>query len=179
MLFYDAKEQFVLRGRGTVRDDDLERNTEYVRDLVAAEPPSPKKAGPTRSSSVLDSRVGRFLFGWYALRVIIEVDPVAVEPVGSSTGELPSWPARGVDAGEADAYDRVVVATVDEDGWPDPRPVTGVAVDGDAALLETNGPVADGQSARLLGPLAHAGAGETRPAALPGALSAGRRPGRI
>jgi hypothetical protein len=151
LLFYDAGEPFVLYGRGTVRDDDLEANADYVQELIRSEPPSPKREGFTRTEGWLDSRIGRFLFGWYALRLVVEVEPVRVEPLaGTGTSRLPPWPAEGVDAEEADSYDRLTLTVVDADGWPVTRPVGGVTVDGEAAMLDVSVDVADGQPACLL-----------------------------
>ncbi|WP_276257360.1 pyridoxamine 5'-phosphate oxidase family protein [Haloglomus litoreum] len=152
LLFYDADEPFVLYGRGTVRDDDLEANAEYVQDLIRSEPPSEKREGFTKTSSVLDSRIGRFLFGWYALRLVVEVEPVRVEPLGDARpGSLPPWPEQGIDTTEAESYDRLALTVVDEDGWPTTRTVRGVERQGaDTLALETPLPVTDGQSACLL-----------------------------
>jgi hypothetical protein len=150
LLFYAADEPFVLYGRGTVRDDDLEANAEYVQELIRAEPPSPKQEGFTKTSSLLDSRIGRFLFGWYALRIVVEIDPIRVEPVPGSAGQLPPWPQQGVDAEEAGSYDRLALTVVDEDGWPTTRSVEDVEVRDDQALLDVALPVEDGQPACLL-----------------------------
>jgi hypothetical protein len=144
LCFYDAADPFVLRGRAEVRDDDLEGNAEYVRTLAESEPASEKRDGFARTASLLESRVGRFLFGWYALRVVVSVRPEAVEPLAGTDGSLPPWPGRDVDAAEAAAYDRLAFTIVDEDGWPVTRTVTDVEVDGEAALLEVPQSVLDG-----------------------------------
>lgn len=148
--FYAADEPFVLRGRGRVRDDDLEANSEYVQNLIADEPPSPKKDGFTKSGSVLESRIGRFLFGWYALRVVVEIDPVEIVPVDGDSGPMPAWPEQGLDASEAESYDRVTLTAVDADGWPNPRPIRGVDIRGETARLDVSLSVEDGQPACLL-----------------------------
>lgn len=152
MLFYGAEEPFVLRGRAAVTDDDLEANAEYVRRLAEREPASEKRAGFSKTASLLESRVGRFLFGWYALRIVLRVTPVAIEPVDGRCGTLPPWPERDVDAATAARYDRLVLAVVDGDGWPVIRPVDGVEVDGDEAHLDVDLPVRleAGQPACLL-----------------------------
>jgi hypothetical protein len=152
LLFYDADEPFVLYGRGTVRDDDLEANAEYVQALIRSEPPSKKREGFTKTSSLLDSRLGRFLFGWYALRLVVEVEPVRVEPLDNATaGRFPPWPEQGVDAGEADSYDRLALTVVDGDGWPTTRTVRDVDRRGaDTVVLDTPLAVEDGQPASLL-----------------------------
>lgn len=152
LLFYDAEEPFVLYGRGTVHDDDLEANAEYVQELIRSEPPSEKREGFTKTSSLLDSRLGRFIFGWYALRLVVEVEPVRVEPLADATaGRLPPWPEQGVDSEEAASYDRVALTVVDEDGWPTTRTVRGVERrDEDAVVLDASLPVTGGQPACLL-----------------------------
>ncbi|MFB6207122.1 MAG: pyridoxamine 5'-phosphate oxidase family protein [Haloglomus sp.] len=152
LLFYAADEPFVCYGRGTVRDDDLRANAEYVRDLIRSEPPSPKREGFTKTSSWLDSRLGRFLFGWYALRLVVEVDPLRIEPLETATaGRLPPWPERGVDAAEAESYDRLALTVVDDEGWPTTRTVRGVERRGeDTVALDVPLDVADGQPACLL-----------------------------
>lgn len=150
LSFYGVDDPFVLRGRGTVRDADLERNAEYVRRLAESEPASEKRDGFSRTASLLQSRIGRFLFGWYALRIVVEVTPVAVEPVAGTAGALPPWPAQGVDADEAGRYDRLAFTTVDRSGWPATRPVTDVAIDGETADLEVDLAVDDGQPACML-----------------------------
>ncbi len=150
LLFYDADEPFVLRGRGTVRDDDLEANAEYVGDLIASEPDSPKTEGFSKTAAMLESRVGRFLFGWYALRIVVEIDPVAIHPVDATAGALPAWPAEGIDATAAAEYDRLAFTAVDDDGWPTTRTVTDVEIDGAAARLDVLLAVEAGQPACLL-----------------------------
>lgn len=150
VLFYDAGEPFLLRGRGTVHDDDLEANAEYVQELIAAEPDSPKKEAFSSTSSVLESRIGRFLFGWYALRVVVEIEPVSVDPVDADAGTLPPWPQQGVDTGEADSYDRLAFTVVDSEGWPRTRTVADVELDGDVALLDVPESVEEGQPGCLL-----------------------------
>lgn len=150
VLFYDAEAPFLLRGRGTVQDEDLEANAEYVQELIAAEPASPKRDAFSSTSSILESRIGRFLFGWYALRVVVEIEPVSVEPVDADAGRLPPWPQQGVDTGEADAYDRLAFTVVDGEGWPTTRTVADVELDGDAALLDVPLEVEAGQPGCLL-----------------------------
>ncbi|WP_254841371.1 pyridoxamine 5'-phosphate oxidase family protein [Natronomonas marina] len=150
VLFYDAGEPFLLRGRGTVHDDDLEANAEYVQQLIAAEPDSPKKDAFSGTSSLLESRIGRFFFGWYALRVVVEIEPVAVEAVDADAGRLPAWPEQGVDPAEAGSYDRLAFTVVDGEGWPTTRTVADVELDGDAALLDVPGSVEEGQPGCLL-----------------------------
>jgi hypothetical protein len=149
LLFYAADEPFLLYGRGRVRDDDLEANAAYVRELVRAEPESPKRDGFTETASLLDSRIGRFLFGWYALRLVVEIEPVALEPVEDTrAGRLPAWPEQGVDAEEAAGYDRLSL-TVVEDGWPRVRTVTGVTRREGRLLLDCSLDTADGPACLL------------------------------
>ena len=149
MLFYDAGEPFLLRGRATVHDEDLEGNAEYVRRLVAEEPASRRRTGFNRTASLLETRIGRFLFGWYALRVVVAVRPVAAEPVEGTSADLPPWPEADVDAEEADAYDRLAF-TVVEEGWPTTRSVADVEVRGEEALLDVPLSVDDVRPACLL-----------------------------
>lgn len=150
LLFYEADEPFLLRGRGTVTASDLEANAEYVGDLIAAEPDSPKTDGFSKTAAMLESRIGRLLFGWYALRVVVEIEPVAIEPVEAAAGTLPAWPTQGVVAEEAASYDRLAFSVVDDEGWPTTRTVADVDLDGDAALLDVPLPVESGQPACLL-----------------------------
>lgn len=150
LSFYGVDDPFVLRGRGTVRDEDLEGNAEYVRSLASAEPASEKRDGFARTASLLESRIGRFLFGWYALRIVVEVRPVDVEPVSEVAGSLPPWPDQGVDADEAGSYDRLAFTVVGDDGWPETRSVVDVEVAGDEALLDVPQSVEAGQPACLL-----------------------------
>lgn len=150
VLFYAADEPFVLRGRGTVDDADLEANSEYVQRLISAEPDSPKKSGFTKTGSVLESRIGRFLFGWYALRIVVEIEPVAVEPVEGLSGSMPAWPEQGLESSEAETYDRVSLSIVDEGGWPTARSVRNVDIRGEEAILDVPLDVTDGQPACLL-----------------------------
>jgi hypothetical protein len=149
LLFYGADDPFLLRGRATVRDDDLEANAEYVGDLVRAEPDSPKTEGFSKTAATLESRIGRFLMGWYALRIVVEIEPSAAEPVCADAGSMPAWPAQGVDADEAAGYDRLAFTVVD-DGWPTTRTVTDLEVDDDAARLDVPVAVEAGQPACLL-----------------------------
>ena len=149
MLFYDADEPFLLRGRGTVDDGDLEGNAEYVRRLVAEEPASERREGFSRTASLLESRLGRYLFGWYGLRVVVAVRPVEVEPVEGASGSLPPWPDAGVDETEAERHDRLAFTVVDE-GWPTTRSVADVEVRGEEALLDVPLSVEADQPACLL-----------------------------
>ena len=150
LLFYDAEEPFVCYGRGRVRDDDLEANAEYVRELIEDEPPSPKREGFSKTTDVLESRIGRFLLGWYALRIVVEIEPVRIESVETEVGDLPPWPATRVDRTEAESYDRLSLTVVDDEGWPTTRSVEGVEIRDDVALLDVPLSVEDGSPACLL-----------------------------
>lgn len=150
MLFYDVDEPFELRGRASVRDDDLEANAQYVRSLAEAEPASGKQEGFSKTTAMLESRIGRFLFGWYALRVVLEVEPVAIEPLAGDCGSLPPWPERGVGDAEAASYDRLSVTAVDDDGWPVTRSVRDVEPSGETAYVDADLPIEDGRPACLL-----------------------------
>jgi hypothetical protein len=149
LLFYDADEPFLLRGRATVDDGDLEGNAEYVRRLVGEEPASERREGFSKTASLLETRLGRYLFGWYGLRVVVPVRPVTVEPVEGDAGTLPPWPEHGVDEQEARRYDRLAF-TVVEEGWPKTRSVVDVEVRGEEALLDVPLSVEAGQKACLL-----------------------------
>lgn len=150
LLFYGVDDPFVLHGRGRIRDDDLEANAEYVQELIQSEPPSPKQDGFSKTVSLLESRLGRFLFGWYALRIVVEVTPESIEPVDGRAASLPPWPEQGIDASEARSYERLAFTAVDSDGRPTTRSVRGVVVDDDAAVLDVPLTVEDGQPACLL-----------------------------
>lgn len=150
MLFYDAEEPFELRGRATIHDDGLEGNAEYVRRLAESEPASEKRESFSRTAALLESRLGRYLFGWYALRVVVAVRPVELAPVGGTAGSLPPWPERGVDAEEAGAYDRLAFTVVDGEEWPTTRSVGDLEVRGEEALLDAPLSVEAGQPACLL-----------------------------
>lgn len=150
LLFYGVEEPFLLRGRASVDAEDLEANAEYVRRLAASEPPSEKSEGFSKTAKLLESSIGRFLLGWYALRIVVEIEPIAIESVDGTAGTLPAWPQQGLDAEEAGSYDRIAVGVVDEEGWPVSRSVADVAVRGEEALLDVSLSVEAGQPACLL-----------------------------
>ncbi|WP_254538353.1 pyridoxamine 5'-phosphate oxidase family protein [Halomarina litorea] len=151
-LLLDGKGGRVLvRGRATVRDDDLRANAAYVRERIEAEPVGPKRDAFLRSSAAQTSEVGRFLFDWYALRIVVEVEPEHVERLGvPGRVHVPPWPAVGMDESEATEYDRATF-TVVEDGFPVTRPIEGFTVsDGKAHIERWSGPVEDGRPGCLL-----------------------------
>ncbi len=150
MLFYTPDDSFLLYGRGTIEDDDLEENATYIQSLINHEPHSPKRESVTTTATILESRLGRFLYGWYALRVIVKVTPIAIEPLTSTCGSLPSWPAENIDTDEANAYDRLAFTIVDSDGWPTTRSVSDIQINGATAALDVPFDVAPGQPGCLL-----------------------------
>jgi hypothetical protein len=110
-----------VAGRATVRDGDLEANAAVVERLLRAEPPSPKRAAMTAAADRLQTRLGLLLLDWYGLRILIEIEPTAVERRSDGGTAVPAWPAAGVDATEAATYDRGVATVADASGprsWP-------------------------------------------------------------
>jgi hypothetical protein len=150
LLLHGEDDRLHLTGRATVRDADLAANAARVERLLRDEPPTPKRAAMTAAADRLDTRLGRLLLDWYGLRVLIEVDPHALDPasgtgagrtVGTTdsthgdgeipadaTTTVPAWPAADVDASEAATYDRAVATVVDEDGWPRSWPLAAPTV---------------------------------------------------
>jgi len=108
-----------VTGRATVRDANLTANAAIVERLLRDEPPTPKRAAMTAATDFLNTRLGLLLLDWYGLRILIEIEPTAIErTAGSGDGAtIPAWPDAGTSASEAAIYDRVV-ATVVQGGWP-------------------------------------------------------------
>lgn len=153
LLLHDGTDRLHLRGRATVRDGDPEANAAVVERLLRDEPPSPKRAAMTAATDFLHTRLGLLLLDWYGLRILIDVEPMAVERhadrgVGVT---VPAWPAAGVDASEATAYDRAV-ATVVQNGWSRSWPLSTPTVrDGRLRLSPPAGvSPTDGQPACVL-----------------------------
>ena len=153
LLLHGDDGRLHLRGRATVRDADLEANAAVVERLLRDEPPSPKRTAMTAAADFLDTRLGLLLLDWYGLRILIDVEPTAVEryPVAGVGTTVPAWPAADVDAGEAATYDRAV-ATVVQDGWPRSWPLATPTVRDGRLRLSPPGDVApsDGQPACVL-----------------------------
>ena len=153
LLLHDGSERLHLRGRATVRDDDLEENAAVVERLLRDEPPSPKRAAMTAAADFLNTRLGLLLLDWYGLRILLDIEPTAVERhadrgVGVT---VPAWPAADVDASEAATYDRAV-ATVVSDGWPRSWPLAAPKVRDGRLRLSPPASVSptDGQPACVL-----------------------------
>jgi hypothetical protein len=129
LLLHGASGRLHVTGRAAVRDTDPEANSAVVERLLRDEPPTPKRAAMTAATDFLNTRLGLLLLDWYGLRILIDIEPTAVER--SSTDDVgatvPAWPAGDVDTSEAGTYDRVV-ATVVQDGWPRSWPLSTPAV---------------------------------------------------
>jgi len=142
-----------LRGRATIRDDELEANAAVVERLLRDEPPSPKRAAMTAAADFLNTRLGLLTLDWYGLRILIEVEPTDIEcyPAGGVGVTVPAWPDADVAASEAATYDRAV-ATVVSDGWPRSWPLSTPTVrDGRLRLSPPDGVFpSDGQPACVL-----------------------------
>ncbi|RMB12909.1 pyridoxamine 5'-phosphate oxidase family protein [Haloplanus aerogenes] len=153
LLLHGADERLHVTGRTTVRDTDLEANSAVVERLLRDEPPTPKRAAMTAAADFLNTRLGRLLLDWYGLRILIEVEPTAVErmPTGGVETTVPAWPAADVDASEAATYDRIV-ATVVQDGWPRSWPLSAPTVRDGRLRLDSPSDVSptDGQPACVL-----------------------------
>lgn len=156
LLLHGADGSHLVTGEAVVRDDDLEANAEHVADLIQREPDSPKREANVASMELLDSRLGSWLLGWYALRVLVEIDPVSVtrvaHPASPSDADLSPWPAVDMAGAEASRYDRATLTRVGDDGYPVTRPVDSVSVRDGAAVLapDPEPPPADGEPACLL-----------------------------
>lgn len=154
VLFHDDRGEYLLTGDARLRDADPESNGEYVADLLVDEPPSDRRRVHRENLAALDSVVGRLLMGWYAERVVAEIEPRALVRVGATAviDHLPAWDAVGLDEREADRHERAMVVLRDEDGYPAIQPVTGLRVREEAVVFEPEPPVMpdDGQPACLL-----------------------------
>lgn len=133
---YDGDERLQIRGEATVRDDDVHANREYVASLIRGEGNDEKRHAFESGGSVLESPLGRLLMDWYALRVVVEIEPTEVlaSPAVEGPPAVSAWGAVGMDGMEADSYERVVFGSVSADG-PEVTPVERVAVEGDVATL--------------------------------------------
>lgn len=141
VLFYLGDDPFVLRGTATV-DDDLRANAEYVSELIRAEPDTPKREAFRDSALTEQSGLEKFLMDWYRLRIVVEIEPTAIEPLDSAatTSSPPSWPAVDMSDAEAESYERVVFTAVDEEGYPVPRRVMDLDVRGEDAEVSRSDP---------------------------------------
>lgn len=152
MLCYHD-EPLRVHGSATVRDDDPRANAEYISDVIEKQRDTPKKRAFQSTDSFMNSRLGSLLFDWYALRLVVEVEPTSVERLGGNTEPATPrcWPAD-MDSNEAQRYDRVVLTVTDGDGRPVSAPVTEFSRDGDEAVLDADLPVTvdEGQPGCLL-----------------------------
>jgi hypothetical protein len=151
LLLHGATDRLLVRGRATVHDDDLRANADYLDGRIEAEPVGPKRTAFLESRDALSSRLGRALFDWYALRIVVEIDPVSVERVPAvDRPDLRPWHEIGMDADEAASYDRATFTVVDGE-HPSIRPVETVSATGDVGVVDGAGvDVEDGQPACLL-----------------------------
>ena len=138
LLFSDADGSLLVTGEASIRDDDLEANAEYVRRLIEGEPDTPKRAAMTKSVSFLGTRLGRWLLGWYGLRIVIEIEPTSIERVAGDAAlrSFSAWDAAGIDRTEAEAYDRAVFTSVGADGYPRSWPATDLSVRDGALVVD-------------------------------------------
>lgn len=119
LLLCGADGPVHITGTATVRDDDLRANAARVEQLIQAAPPSQKRSAMRESMAFLDTRIGRLLLDWYAMRILIEIEPDSIiETDSPATSGAGAWPVANVDEAEAATYDRSVVTVVTEDGWP-------------------------------------------------------------
>lgn len=158
LLLHGPDGPLAVRGTATVRDDDLEANAHRLRRMFEAEPPSAKRTAMLDAASFMESRLGLLLLDWYGLRILIEIDPVAVDNLDLTTDEetagsglVSEWPAADIDVEEADRYDRVVATVVDSNGWPRSWPLASLDPDGRSAPIPVPSSLAvtDGQPACL------------------------------
>lgn len=154
LLLADGDGEYLVAGDASVRDADPEANAEYVNDLGMAEPEGHRRAVLEATAEFLQSWIGRRVMGWYALRLVVEIEPTSVRRVADPTAveRIPAWDAVGVDATEARRYDRALLAVADGDGYPAIRPLAGIEPRNGEAVVEPGPavPVPDGQPACLL-----------------------------
>lgn len=154
MVLHDDRGEYLVTGDATVRDADPEENAEYVADLLLSEPASDRRRVHRETLASLDSVFGRLLMGWYAKRVVVEIEPRSLVRVGATAeiDAVPAWDDAGIDDREAERHERATVAVRSEDGYPNVQPVTGIRRRGDAVVFEPEPPFtpADGQPACLL-----------------------------
>lgn len=127
----EGADELLVRGEATVYDTDHTANRRYVRRLIDDQPDGFKKDTFQSSNAFIRSPLGWLLLGWYSLRVVVAVEPTAVETVDRpGPPSVDAWSDVGMDAGEAASYDRAVFTAMNGDGWPASRPVAEVAVEG-------------------------------------------------
>lgn len=137
LLLHDDEGEYLVIGDGQIRDVDLEANAE--KDLIRNEPETPKRAAAEDGAKMMESRLGRLFFGWYTLRLVVDITPKSMVRLGDRTAieEISAWEAADMDAGEADSYERALLSIVGEDGYPHVEPLTSLTVDGDGARLDS------------------------------------------
>lgn len=139
LLLHGPTGVYLLTGDARVRDDDFKANNAYLRRVIEAEPPTHKQEVFEATINRLDSWIGRALMGWYGLRIIVEITPVSLTKVAddSSIRDLPAWTAVEMDCSEAAQYERAVITTAKEDGYPRTWPVRAIRPREDGGLVES------------------------------------------
>lgn len=146
-------EELLVRGEATVYDTDHTANRRYVRRLIDDQPDGFKKDTFQKGDAFMRSPLGWLLLGWYSLRVVVAIEPTAVERLDTpGTPRVDGWPAVDMTSEEAGRYERAVFTAMDADDAPVSRPVSSVDVSDDAAALAVEDPpsVEAGQPACLL-----------------------------
>jgi hypothetical protein len=159
-LLVPGDDPVLVTGEATVHDDDLSANGWYMQGLALSEPASPKVDRYATGEQQLRTWLGRTLFDWYGLRIVVEIDPVAVTSVRSQppAATVHEWEAIGMKPREARTYHRAVVTVVDADGYPvtwplatvDPGADGGTGTDDVRLDVPPDVPVSDGRPACLL-----------------------------
>lgn len=154
LLLHDESGEYLLTGDGDVHDEDLEANAEYEWGLKFAEPEGAKRTGNEKMKAFVDSWFGEKLMGWYALRILVEIEPKSLVRLGETTAVdgVPAWDAIDVDDAEGRTYDRAVLSVVADGGYPEVTPLDSLRIDGGNATFDARADVAfdDGQPACLL-----------------------------
>ncbi|MCU4751318.1 pyridoxamine 5'-phosphate oxidase family protein [Halobacteria archaeon AArc-curdl1] len=152
LLLHDDGGEYLVIGDGQIRDIDLDASAE--KNLIRNEPETPKRGAVEEGVKFYESRLGQLLFGWYALRLVVDITPRSMVRLGDRTSiaESSNWEAADMDADEANTYERTVLSIVGEDGYPLIEPFTSLTIDGDGATLdsELTASVDDEQFACLL-----------------------------
>ena len=152
LLLHDETGEYLVTGTARVLGDDPAANADYIKRLSALEPDTPKRRANDEKFAFADTRLGRVLVGWVSLRIAVEIEPRSFERVADPQQRttVPAWPDAEVAGAEAERYDRAVLTTVDDAGYPVIRPLSSIEVTTDGAILEPNPPVTDGQPTCLL-----------------------------
>lgn len=154
LLLHDGDGEYLVTGDGHLREGDPETNAEYVRSLITGEPKTPKRRVYEASVDFIKSWIGRRVMGWYGLRIVVEIDPTSMRRVAgpSPIDELPAWGAVGMGEPEASSYERAILSTVGDDGYPAMQPIPALRTRDEAAVLESEPsvPVEADQPACLL-----------------------------